>query len=409
MVSKTCKLIYVFGLISLFFISCSLDNFIKNEEEEITLSSLSVMKEPTKTSYLVGEKFDKSGMIVKAYYSDFSNKEVTNDVIITGFDSSKEDLFQKITVEYTEKKISKTSYFYIKIKEPEVIKLSSISVTKEPTKTSYIIGEEFDKKGMIVKAYYSDFSNKEVTENVKISGFDSSKEDSFQKITVEYNDNGITKTDYFYISIKEPEAKIEYEITYKNVESWVNSIGTTRVQVIVEIQNTGKIPIYLSSSSYDLEDSTGKLIAAKSLISTYPNVIKSGEKGYMYDETSLENAIEGKLNVIPRISAKKATVACIRYEVSEITISDTSYLGPKMIGRIENTTSEDENRLIYVVAILFNSQKEPIGILTDLIYDDLPAGSKMGFEATSLSLPKTVTTSTIDSYLIYAYPNQYQF
>lgn len=323
MVSKTCKLIYVFGLISLFFISCSLDNIIKNEEEEITLSSLSVMKEPTKTSYLVGEKFDKSGMIVKAYYSDFTSKEVTKDVIITGFDSSKEDLFQKITVEYTE--------------------------------------------------------------------------------------NGITKTDYFYISIKEPEAKIEYEITYKNVESWVNSIGTTRVQVIVEIKNTGIAPIYLSSGSYDLEDSSGKLIATKSLISTYPDVITTGEKGYMYSENSLENPIEGKINVIPRFGANKAKVPCIRYNVSDISISDTQYYGPKMIGRIENTTSEDENRLIYVVAILFNSQKDPIGILTDLIYDDLPAGSKMGFEATSLSLPKTVTTSTIDSYLIYAYPNQYQF
>lgn len=287
--------------------------------------------------------------------------------------------------------------------------LSSITVTSKPTKISYIVGEEFNTSGMVVKAYYSDYSNKEITSEIKISGFDSSKKDSSQKITVEYTENGITKTDYFYISIKELEAKIEYEITYKNVESWVNSIGTTRVQVIVEIKNTGKIPIYLSSSSYDLEDSTGKLIAAKSLISTYPNVIKSGEKGYMYDETSLENAIEGKLNVIPRISAKKATVACIRYEVSEITISDTSYLGPKMSGRIQNTTTKDEDGLIYVVGILYNNDGNPIGVLYDIITENLPAGNKIGFEATSLSMPKTVNTSTIKTYQVYAYPHQYQF
>lgn len=288
------------------------------------------------------------------------------------------------------------------------VKLSSISVTTKPTKTSYIIGEEFEKNGMVVKAFYSDYSTKIITNEVTISGFDSSKEDSFQMITVKYSENEISKSDYFYISIKAPEVNIEYEITYKNVESWVNLIGTTRVQVIVEIQNVGTIPIYLSSSSYDLEDSNGQLIASKSSVSTYPDVIKPGEKGYMYSETSLDNPVEGEINLIPRISAKKAKVSCIRYNVSDVTIADSTYYGPKMIGRIENTTEEDEDGIIYVVAILYNTDKKPIGLLTDVILDDLNAGAKIGFEATSLSLPETVTTSSIDSYLVYAYPMQLQ-
>lgn len=287
--------------------------------------------------------------------------------------------------------------------------LSSITVTTKPTKISYIVGEEFNTSGMVVKAYYSDYSNKEITSEIKISGFDSSKKDSSQKITVEYTENGITKTDYFYIIIKEPEANIGYEITYKNVELWINSIGTTWVQVIAEIKNTGTVPIYLSSSSYDLEDSTGNLIASKSLISTYPNVIKPGEKGYMYDESTLEKAVEGNLNVIPRINAKKAIVPCIRYDASEISINDTTYNGPKMIGRIQNTTTKNEDGLIYVVGILYNADGNPIGVVFDIITDDLPAGNKIGFEATSLNMPKTVTTNTINSYQIYAYPQQYQF
>ena len=288
------------------------------------------------------------------------------------------------------------------------VKLSSISVTTKPTKTSYIIGEEFEKNGMVVKAYYSDYSTKIITNEVTISGFDSSKEDSFQKITVLYSENEISKSDYFYISIKAPEINIEYEITYKNVESWVNLIGSTRVQVIAEIKNTGSIPIYLSSSSYDLEDSNGQLIASKSSVSTYPDVIKPGEKGYMYSETSLDNPVDGDINLIPRISAKKAKVSCIRYNISDVTITDTTYYGPKMIGRIENTTEEDEDGIIYVVAILYNLDKKPIGLLTDVILDDLNVGAKIGFEATSLSLPETVTASSIDSYLVYAYPMQLQ-
>ena len=294
-------------------------------------------------------------------------------------------------------------------KKEKKVSLTSISITKKPSKDTYLIDESFDSTGMVVKAYYSDFSTKEITNNVKINGFDSSKEDSFQKIIVEYTEDGINETDFFYITIKAPEVKIQYEITYKNVVSWVNSIGTTWVQVIAEITNTGAAPIYLSSSSYDLEDSNGQIIASKQYISTYPDVIKSGEKGYLYNETTLENTVDGTITVIPRISAKPAKVSCIRYEVSEISITDTTYFGPKLIGRIKNTTTNDEDGIIYVVAILYDSNKKPIGVLSDLIYEDLPAGEKIGFEATSLSLPDNITSDSIDSYLVIAYPNQYQF
>ena len=203
--------------------------------------------------------------------------------------------------------------------------------------------------------------------------------------------------------------EIHYEISYKNVASWINTIGTMRIQVIAEITNTGEIPIYLSTSSYDLEDSNGQIIASKQLVSTYPDVIEPGEKGYLYDETSLDNIVYGQITVVPRISAKKATVSCIRYESSEISISDTNYYGPKVIGRITNTTDKDETGIIYVVVILYSNNNNPIGVLTDIITDDFPKGSRMGFEATTLSMPDTITANSIANYKIYAYPLQYQF
>ena len=70
---------------------------------------------------------------------------------------------------------------------------------------------------------------------------------------------------------------------------------------------------------------------------------------------------------------------------------------------------KDENSLIYVAAILYNSSNLPIGVLTDLISDDFPKGTTIGFEATSLSLPDTISSTSIASYKIYAYPHQYQF
>ena len=65
--------------------------------------------------------------------------------------------------------------------------------------------------------------------------------------------------------------------------------------------------------------------------------------------------------------------------------------------------------MIYVVVVLFDKDNKPIGILDDLIIDDLPAGSSIGFEATDIYIPDTLSASDVKSYLVYAYPNQYQF
>ncbi len=84
--------------------------------------------------------------------------------------------------------------------------LSYISITQKPTKTSYYIGEDFDKTGLCVYAYYSGSSSsskKDVTNLVSISGFDSSEKNYYLSITVSYTENGTTKSASFYVSINE--------------------------------------------------------------------------------------------------------------------------------------------------------------------------------------------------------------
>lgn len=208
----------------------------------------------------------------------------------------------------------------------------------------------------------------------------------------------------------EPEAlHLESTITYSKAVTWVNSIGTTWVQVIVEIENTGEAPIYLSSGSYDLKDASGSIIASKSYVSEYPRVVSIGEKAYLYDETTLDLPVTGILTVVPRINEKKATIQNIRYPVSGVTLVDTKYYGVKAIGSISNTSGEAEDGIIYVVVVLFDAQDHPVAILKDLITDDFPAGAEMGFEATSMSMPDTITMSSVARYKTYAYPHQYQF
>lgn len=289
------------------------------------------------------------------------------------------------------------------------VTLDEITITSEPTKTDYYVGDEFDSTGMVVIAKYSDESTKDVTGEVSIKGFDSSEIKLLQTITVSYTEDGNTKTDSFCISINEKPKEAKYEITYNNVYTWTNSIGTSWAQVIIEIENTGDVPLYLSSGSFDLETPSGIVVKTSSLVSEYPDVIEVGEKGYFYDAVMLDEVPTENLVVIPRISAKEAKVPCTRFEVTQVTISDSQYYGPKAIGKIKNNTTSDCTSIIYIVVILYNAENKPIGILKDLITDDLPAGASIGYEATNIYNPDSLYASDVNSYLVYAYPNQYQF
>jgi len=207
---------------------------------------------------------------------------------------------------------------------------------------------------------------------------------------------------------KEQKDDVAHEITYTNVRTYTDSIGTTWAQVIVEIENTGTSDLYLSSGGYDLEDESGKLITSSTMVSTYPEVISPGEKAYMYEENMLDNPVEGKLTVVPRPSVEKAKVDNIRFNVTDVEISESQYGQLKAIGRVENTTQEDQS-MVYIALILKDANGVPIGQIFTILTDDLPAGEKIGFEATAMSLPDDVTVDAIANYDVFAYPMQMQF
>ncbi|MBR5410769.1 MAG: FxLYD domain-containing protein [Clostridia bacterium] len=207
----------------------------------------------------------------------------------------------------------------------------------------------------------------------------------------------------------EPAKEVDYEITYVSNTMWVNSIGTTWEQTIVEITNTGSKPLYLNSASYDLEDESGSLLSSESMVSFYPTVVDVGEKAYMYNETTFDGAPVENVTVLPHIKAEKAKIDNTRYPVSDIKISEDSLFGIKVIGRIENNTSEDLS-MPEIAVVLYNAAGEPIGVIYTYVMDGVPAGEKVGFEASGVSLPDSVTADAIADYVAFAYPGlQIQF
>lgn len=109
----------------------------KEKTAAVTLSSIAISAKPVKTTYTVGDSFDKTGLVVTATYSDKSTKKVT-DYKISGFSSAKAGTV-KITVTYKEK----TATFKVIIKEKEVAK-------KETTTTVAVYDLDYPEKTKIV-------------------------------------------------------------------------------------------------------------------------------------------------------------------------------------------------------------------------------------------------------------------
>jgi len=202
---------------------------------------------------------------------------------------------------------------------------------------------------------------------------------------------------------------VAYEITYNNARLFTSSIGTVWVQLIAEIENTGSKALYLSSGSYELEDADGSLIKTGSLMSVYPQVIEPGEKAYYYEETTVDNvSADTEVVLLMRPKAAKATVSNIRYNVTDVKITDTKYYGVEASGRVENTSGETDS-MIEVAVVLFDADDKPIAVVNKLITEDLAPGDKIGFEASGWRQPDDVKADNVARYEAFAYPYQYQF
>lgn len=84
---------------------------------------------------------------------------------------------------------------------PEDKVLSSIELISKPNQTTYMLGEEFNKAGLQVRAVYNDGSAEILDNNsLEVSGFDSQKIGQ-QTITVTYEGKVVT----FDVTVKEPK------------------------------------------------------------------------------------------------------------------------------------------------------------------------------------------------------------
>ena len=252
--------------IKIYCTGCECQNCVYNQVAEKVLEKIEITTNPNKTAYEEGEKFDKTGMVVTAIYSDSSKETVTDYTYMPTGSLTKNDT--KITITYKNKTATVT--ITVKEKTPPVVEktLERIEVTTNPNKTAYEEGEKFDKTGMVVTAVYSDNSKETVTDYTYTPTGSLTKNDT--KIKITYKDKTATVT----ITVKEKTPPV-VEKTLERIEITKNP-NKTEYEEGEKFDKTGMVvtAVYSDNSRETVTDytyaPTGSLTANdKRVIITY--------------------------------------------------------------------------------------------------------------------------------------------
>lgn len=120
--------------------------------------SIEIKKQPDKTTYIEGELFDKTGMVVEATYDDDSKKEITDYMVMpNGEVSLGLEMFSVTYGDFEE-------FGSITVVAKEIL---SVEVETLPVKTTYKNYETFDPTGLVLKVSYNNGKFDLVDSNIK--------------------------------------------------------------------------------------------------------------------------------------------------------------------------------------------------------------------------------------------------
>lgn len=203
----------------------------------------------------------------------------------------------------------------------------------------------------------------------------------------------------------EPETEAapvsDAQITYADVSTWTDSIGSTWYTAVVEVENTGTATIMLSNCSMDVEDASGALVGTIDLGSSVPEILEPGEIGYYVETGTMDYTLPDGYQLAPHTKFAEHD-APTRYPVSEVTLSDTDYFGVKAVCRVENDTDESISSPRVAVILLGEDGHAVAQLLT--YGDEIAPGEKMGVELGALSMAPGITADSVSGYVAYAEP-----
>ena len=210
---------------------------------DLQIESISITKKPDKLTYVQGDRFDGSGMIVTAYYKNGSSREITAYSVMPYGALSKSDT--KVTVDYR----GHTDDVEITVTEPEY-PVKSVSLNKSTL--NLVLGYS---ETLIATVYPSNATNKNVSWSssnpniafVNENGVVTANGIGTATVTVTTDDGGFTAE--CTVTVTAPEVKAEeIELDKTGIVLYVGDSQTVTATVYPE-NTTNKTVVWTSSDS----------------------------------------------------------------------------------------------------------------------------------------------------------------
>jgi endonuclease I len=260
----------------------------------VALTSIAVTTQPTKTTYQTNDTFDSTGLVVTGTYNN------STTAAVTGYTLSSPDMTTEGTKTVTVTYSGLTTTFTITVNAASgSATLTGISVTTQPTKATYTVGDTLDTTGLVVTGSYNDGTTADVTSSCTLSPANGSALSTVGTTTVTVSNGSYTDT--FSVTVNAASGS---STTYTLITSTsglvsgakyiIASADSTSGYAMSSTQNSnnrGKEAVTISS---DLKITATDTIEQLTLggdatngWSLYAN--KSSTQGYLYAASSSSN------------------------------------------------------------------------------------------------------------------------
>ena len=230
----------------------SIKAFTINELPKGKLTSIEIAVPPTKTEYIEGQDFDKTGMVVNAVYENGTKEEITGYTIENGTNLKVDQ--KAVIIKYEDKvttqniKVTAKTSEDDKIEKPESTDFSKAKATASNIKTYYFTDKnkkEYIKMDVLINEitrkendshkYYYYLSSSKTEKNIKNWVEIDEKQNSNNKLEFNIDTNDISnytevsKSDNLYIYIKEIVKKDESQKELVTTAISLNKSGDVEV------------------------------------------------------------------------------------------------------------------------------------------------------------------------------------
>lgn len=203
-------------------------------------------------------------------------------------------------------------------------------------------------------------------------------------------------------SESQAEPEVRFELTDQRLNVYRNRAEEIWAQVIAKVKNTSDTPMLLEDAPMRVCNAEGKSLAADETVEAFPQIVQPGETGYYYVETYLDTDSTDGLTLELEPKAVAAAEAAVNYTIVDSMLSDSRYGGLELVATVRNFTEQDSKHFC-IAALLLDADGHLIGMLSDVPFQTIPAGSSSLFELSSYMLPESLKSADVAETRVLAY------